>query len=207
MTQQLFVTPAGVLEDRWRKAFPDAQLSPSLEAITERVVAPAIIWLDFSAINLPVRNDWLRLALTTRLPVVVITDKPSNDEAMAVVQAGAMGYCHCMAIPSQLQEIAVAVEHGGLWVGQELLQKLLLASVAVASPANRDQAAHALAALTDRERMVAAEVAKGASNKEIARVLDITERTVKAHLSVIFEKLAVRDRVQLALLLNNVPRR
>jgi two-component system nitrate/nitrite response regulator NarL len=206
MTQQLFVTPAGVLEDRWRKAFPDAQLSPSLEAITERVVAPAIIWLDFSAINLTVRYDWLRLSITTRLPVVVITDKPSNDEAMAVVQAGAMGYCHCMAIPSQLQEIAVAVEHGGLWVGQELLQKLLLASVAVA-PANRDQATHALAALTDRERMVAAEVAKGASNKEIARVLDITERTVKAHLSVAFEKLAVRDRVQLALLLNNVPPR
>jgi DNA-binding NarL/FixJ family response regulator len=205
MTQQLFVSPSGKLQERWREAFPQAQLSSNLEAITERVIPPAIVWLDFTSINITVRYDWLRLAVSTGLPVVVITDKPSNDEAMAAVQAGAMGYCHCMAIPSQLQEIAVVVEHGGLWVGQALLQKLLLASVAAAPRVGDSHASAALAALTDRERMVAAEVAKGASNKEIARELDITERTVKAHLSVIFEKLSVRDRVQLALLLNNVP--
>lgn len=205
MTQQLFVTPAGVLQPRWLEAFPDAQLSPRLGEIARQLEAPAILWLDYAAIKLAVRPDWLRLSVATKSPVVVITDKPSNDEAMAVVQAGAMGYCHCMAIPSQLQEVAVAVENGGLWVGQELLQTLLLASVAVASTGTGSQAEQAMAALTAREQMVAAEVAKGASNKEIARALEITERTVKAHVSVIFTKLSVRDRVQLALLLNNVP--
>ena len=53
--------------------------------------------------------------------------------------------------------------------------------------------------------MVAGQVAHGASNREIAEALDITERTVKAHLSAIFEKLGVRDRVQLALAMNNIP--
>ena len=52
--------------------------------------------------------------------------------------------------------------------------------------------------------MVALEVAKGATNKEIAATLGITERTVKSHLTLIFDKTGVRDRVQLALLLNNI---
>jgi RNA polymerase sigma factor (sigma-70 family) len=54
-----------------------------------------------------------------------------------------------------------------------------------------------LASLTERERGVAEAVASGLSNKEVARRLGITERTVKAHLSSAFRKLGVRDRMQL----------
>jgi DNA-binding NarL/FixJ family response regulator len=53
--------------------------------------------------------------------------------------------------------------------------------------------------------MVAEQIAHGATNREIAVALDISERTVKAHLSAIFDKLGVRDRVQLALAMNNIP--
>lgn len=56
--------------------------------------------------------------------------------------------------------------------------------------------------LTVREQEVAMAVAKGASNKEIARQLDITERTVKAHVGAILDKLKVRDRLQLSLCIN-----
>jgi DNA-binding NarL/FixJ family response regulator len=57
--------------------------------------------------------------------------------------------------------------------------------------------------LTKREQEVATEASKGLSNKEIARILSITERTVKAHLASIFERLGAKDRLQLALMLNN----
>jgi DNA-binding NarL/FixJ family response regulator len=57
----------------------------------------------------------------------------------------------------------------------------------------------AFATLTERQREVAMLVGKGASNKKIANQLDITDRTVKAHLGTIFEKLGVKDRLQLAL--------
>jgi DNA-binding NarL/FixJ family response regulator len=52
---------------------------------------------------------------------------------------------------------------------------------------------------------VALAVARGESNKEVARNLGITERTVKAHLSVVFEALGVRDRLQLSIHLNGIP--
>ena len=55
--------------------------------------------------------------------------------------------------------------------------------------------------LTKRERQVANAVADGLSNREIAARLSISERTVKARLTSVFQKLSVRDRVQLALLL------
>ncbi len=61
-----------------------------------------------------------------------------------------------------------------------------------------------LPALSQRERQVAEAAARGATNKEIARAMGITERTVKAHLTAAYEKLGVRDRMQLSLLIHGV---
>ena len=58
--------------------------------------------------------------------------------------------------------------------------------------------------IAPRERQILRIAATGASNKEIADRLAITERTVKPHLTAIFEKLAVRDRLQLSLRVNGV---
>ena len=57
--------------------------------------------------------------------------------------------------------------------------------------------------LTKREYEIAILVGRGESNKQIARRLDITERTVKSHLTEIFRKLAITDRIKLALLVKD----
>jgi DNA-binding NarL/FixJ family response regulator len=62
-------------------------------------------------------------------------------------------------------------------------------------------AAGRLVYLTEREREIAALVGSGGTNKQIARQLDISERTVKAHLTEVFRKLGIADRLKLALLL------
>ena len=58
--------------------------------------------------------------------------------------------------------------------------------------------------LTAREKQVALLAAQGASNQRIAEDCDITERTVKAHLSAVFDKLGVTDRLQLALKVHGI---
>ncbi len=132
-------------------------------------------------------------------PVVVLSNLPGNEEGLMAFSAGAAGYCNALAIPAVLQQVATVVEQGGLWVGQDLMQRLFTALTARAAPVQT-----ALAALSTREHQVAQAVARGGTNKEIARAMGITERTVKAHLSAIFEKLGVRDRLQLSLLVNGV---
>ena len=138
------------------------------------------------------------------VPQVVLSDLPSDEEALVAFAAGARGYCNSHAAPTLLQKVAAVVLQGGLWIGESLMQRLLSATAAVPAPASvLVPAGKAWSeALTKREREVAVTLARGASNKEIARLLGITERTVKSHVSAILEKLLVRDRLQLSLLVN-----
>jgi len=97
-------------------------------------------------------------------------------------------------------------------VGPDLLQRLvgstsaaLAARPAIATtppPATAAPGANAWALLSARETQVARSVQAGRSNKEVAALMFISERTVKAHLGTIFEKLGVRDRLQLVLRLS-----
>ena len=84
-------------------------------------------------------------------------------------------------------------------------------SWSTASTAERDDtttgATGRFAILTPREIEIARLIGQGASNKRIARQLAITERTVKAHLTTIFRKTGVDDRVTLALLVSRAPLR
>jgi len=94
------------------------------------------------------------------------------------------------------------ISHGGVWMGPDLLKRLIEVSSTLAGN-QAEQVSQHLSLLTNREKQVAIEAAKGLSNKEIARILEITERTVKAHLSSTFERLGAKDRLHLALMLNN----
>jgi DNA-binding NarL/FixJ family response regulator len=199
MTENLFISKDGELNERWTEAFPNAKL---LSELPQKSGGNSITWL----VN---PSQWLipmlEQALNLGDPVVIMSSTPSEQEAYAAVSSGASGYCHPLATPAQLQEIATVVKNGGFWVGQELLQRLLVLGLkVVAKPKERKLALNLLDKLTARERAVAVEVAHGATNKEVAQTLSISERTVKAHLTAVFEKLSVNDRVQLALLLHEV---
>ncbi len=202
--EQLFVTANGQLLERWNKAFPRAIAVVAVADVPEATAAPrGVLWLDTRNLEpADVAKD-LQEAVSFGWPVVVMAAVPNEADAFQALTAGAVGYCHVKAAPEQLREIALVVEHGGVWMLPELLQRFLaLTTRVVPAPT---QVETELNALTSRELMVAEQVAKGATNREIAATLEITERTVKAHLSAIFEKLAVRDRVQLALAMNNIP--
>ena len=134
--------------------------------------------------------------------VVVLSNIPSDAEAVAALAVGAHGYCNAHADPRVLKEVAEVVTHGGLWVGESLLSRLLVELAQRLGTGSADRMEGVFSQLTEREREIARRAATGKTNKEIARDLNIAERTVKAHLTVVFGKLGVRDRLQLVLLCN-----
>lgn len=138
------------------------------------------------------------------LPLVVMSDQPGAGEVVRVIAAGAVGYCNTHAAPEVLRQIALVVANGGFWVGQAYLQHLVGGAARLLTTPARSNANDWIGNLSEREQEVARRVAAGASNREIAEALGITERTVKAHLGAIFEKLGVRDRLQLSLRVNGI---
>lgn len=146
-------------------------------------------------------QEWQRACGNTRLLLGDTTLAPLEE--LATLAAGAVACCDAALQPEELERIVGVVLHGGVWVSKAAIPLLMSklqafsgqAAQAPAAPAPQDS----LEALTDRQREVAQLVAQGASNKQIARALDISDRTVKAHLTTIFEKLGITDRLQLAL--------
>lgn len=203
--QNLFITSGGKLLADWERAFPAAQVFGTVDAAFLKLAnkARTVIWLHAETPQQDVGASLRQIS--QKLPqarVVVLSNAPSQQHAFEMMNAGASGYCHAYSAAAVLKEVRSVVQHGGLWLGRELLQQLINVSTTLVSN-QPDQVAEALDKLTARERDVAIEAAKGLSNKEIGRLLNITERTVKAHISACFERLKVKDRLQLALILND----
>lgn len=206
--QGIFISPSGLALSRWREAFPRLQCVPAARMAT----LPAdstLVWLRLDA-ALPAGEQLASLRRAAgELPVIVLADRPNDDEALALFAAGIRGYCNSHATAANLRHVAKVVQAGGLWIGPQLMGRLVaatghaLALTPRAEPAPAEAAA-SLAVLTRRELEVARCIAGGASNKEIARRLGISERTVKAHAGAIFGKLGARDRLHLALMVNGL---
>lgn len=179
---------------RWRQAFPAGGECADPDALLERAVSGDSVWVDAR------RPDWLECvsacaAHPAGLRVAVLSAEPNAGQAAQALDAGARAYAHLFAVPTQFEEIAVVMKHGGWWLGPDLMRAASRVVSHVSPPVHQG----ALDMLSVRECEVARAVASGLSNKEVAQTLGITERTVKAHLGAAFEKLGVRDRLQLVL--------
>ncbi|MBO0829570.1 MAG: response regulator transcription factor [Streptosporangiales bacterium] len=121
--------------------------------------------------------------------VLVVTSFTDPASVVPAMRAGAAGYVYKDVAPEALAQGIRSVH-----AGHALLAPDVAALLASAEP--RDEG---LADLTEREREVLAELARGRSNREIARGFVLSEKTVKTHVSNILMKLGVADRTQAAL--------
>lgn len=189
------------LRDNWKTAFPNAQSGND----AANSLQSTLVWLDISAFENQDAAPWVASFLGQGRKVIVLTSSPNDEQAYRMMSIGASGYCHALAVASQLQEVADVVSKDGLWVGPGVLQRIIGVANKVSSfRSNQPTINPALSVLTAKELEVAADVAVGLNNKEIAEKRFMSERTVKSHLTAIFHKLHLRDRVQLALLMNGV---
>lgn len=198
MNRHLFIAPQNIRSPRWEQAFPQAVTIDweDLEASADYDLVWVVIGNEENTSN-------VAAAAKAGRYVIALSMGESADQARAVLEQGASGYLHYLAAPQVLEQVATVVTAGGMWLGADLMRQLVLATHRSLAPmARAQQPGVDLSALTSRELAVARLVAAGKTNKEVARALDITERTVKAHLGSTFEKLAARDRLHLVLLLN-----
>jgi DNA-binding NarL/FixJ family response regulator len=121
--------------------------------------------------------------------VVVLTSFSDNARIVAALDAGAVGYLLKDADPEDLIEGIRAVSRGESPLHPKVARQLL--TTRHSAPASVD--------LTPREREVLGLVREGLANKQVARRLGISERTVKAHLTSVFQRIGVTDRTQAAL--------
>ncbi|MCE8022189.1 response regulator transcription factor [Halomonas sp. MCCC 1A11036] len=180
---------------RWRMAFPDAHWVGPEQALA-RVGRDDRAWVMSNL------TDWEALVreLAERgAMLVVLSYLPSMQEASQALSAGARGYTHALSPAALMRQVELVVTNQGIWVLPELMSWVAGSAFKALGGRPRNQAEDGLGALTERERVVALAVAEGQTNKEVARELDITERTVKAHLGAVFRKLGIRDRMQLVL--------
>lgn len=120
--------------------------------------------------------------------VVILTAFSERDRILGALDAGAVGYLLKDAPPDELFEAVRAAARGESPLAPKAAQAVL-----------SDRAEQRSVELTRREREVLALVAAGLPNKRIARRLEISEKTVKAHLTRVFEQIGVSDRTQAAL--------
>lgn len=204
----IFVTHDAGLVEHWSRALKKTHVSifPNFsELMKSNPLVPALIWMDLSSPNCPTwdQPDWISLRKTHNFKVVAASSNPSDNEAIQALDAGCAGYCHAFSDAATLVQVRQVVEAGHVWIGKTLMNRLIHSANSAASakaPRSEDWGL----GLSAREREVAILAANGASNQAISQECKIAERTVKAHMSAVFEKLNLTDRLQLALRVHGI---
>ncbi len=167
-----------------------AEGAAALELVA--ATAPDVVLMDLQMAGMDGVTATREIVATgSPAQVVVLTSYSDGERIMAALDAGAVGYLLKDADPADLVQGIHAVHAGESPIHPRAARQLL---VARAAPPGSDEVA-----LTPRERQVLQLVRQGLANKQIARRLGISERTVKAHLTAAFLRIGVTDRTQAAL--------
>lgn len=189
---------------------PDSQIMIALVAlcarhkVIERAGIEAIegddlrncetVIVDLKYVTIPEGHDLLKL------PTLALTETPGFEEAMILLQRGVRGYGNRHMRPENLIQALQNIQSGQIWLPPEIIGRL----IATVGPGyGKEQGSDLFVELSVREREVAGYVAKGMSNQEIAERMYVSVRTVKAHLSSIYDKTGLRNRLELGLNMRN----
>jgi DNA-binding NarL/FixJ family response regulator len=143
--------------------------------------------------------EWLLKHVSGKpIQVGVCSDLPNIREMLECVRLGAKGYCNSHMATLHYHQMLELLTNGQSWFPPQMLDETFRLAQQTVNPAGNEAQ---LEILTAREKDIAHAVGKGKSNRQIADLYDISEPTVKTHLSNIFRKLELKDRVGLVLYL------
>ena len=158
---------------------------------------PTVILMD---INMPVVDgvEATRTILDNNeaIGIIILTMYPQDEYVFEALKAGAKAYLLKDTRSRQLLEVIRTVHKGHAVIDTDMTTRLLSEYRRLA---DKEETVPKLQPLTDQERKILTLVAAGASNKDIAADLNLSERTIKNYLSVIFQKLQVNNRTEAAI--------
>jgi len=167
---------------------------------------PSVLLLDLALPRMQ-RVGGLHIVRDLCPSAKIILFAADADDAAAIkaLKAGAKGYCPRNIDPGLLPKVVEVAQNGEIWAGRKVIARFLeeLASASEEQRGDLPLPRHVAEAdlLTPRENQIVHLIASGEKNKEIAGQLGISERTVKAHLTSVFRKTGISDRLRLALLI------
>ena len=190
----------GILNKDYEVAVCDI-FTESLEQISQ--TQPAVLLLDPGHVDGDLNKAAAGiLSKNPALRIILVENDSMEINQHALFKTGVHGFCKNDISATLLCKAVQLVLEGEYWIQRKLITQVIseLAQNADAMVFNPDGPDDSLiSTLTPRELQVARMVHMGGNNKVIARQLDISERTVKAHLSAIFRKLDIENRLHLAL--------
>jgi DNA-binding NarL/FixJ family response regulator len=183
-----------------------AEVSDGIEALQlAKQMIPNVMLLD---INLPGMNG-LQIARSLKdllldINIIMLTAYHDDEQVFHAIRAGASAYFPKDVSPRRLLEAVRLVDQGSYVVEDRVLEKpevgtWLLDQFKQVDSEILDVDGSLLVSLSPREMEILQFIARGKSNKEIARELGISRQTVKNHMTSILRKLAVNDRTQAAI--------
>jgi DNA-binding NarL/FixJ family response regulator len=164
-----------------------------------RDLRPDVVLMD---IRMPHQDGLATTELLLQSPsppkILVLTTFDADDMVLRALQLGAHGFLLKDTPPPKMIEAVRACARGEPVLSPSVAQQVIAAATGRHDP-RRPQALEELSRLTEREREVAVEIAKGDSNTEIAASLCVSVATVKANITRIFAKLGTDNRVHVAM--------
>lgn len=161
-------------------------------------IPPSSIVMVSDRVLSDISDEMLKKFFENRVMILSMT--PNFSEAQRFLSLGAMGYGNAMMHESHLHSVYQALEEGKIWLHPDFIT-LMITQIHDHNQ-HKEKSLDMLNVLSNREREVALMLGKGSAHQEISDALDITVRTVKSHASAIYQKLDIKDRLALSLLLN-----
>jgi DNA-binding NarL/FixJ family response regulator len=161
---------------------------------------PDIVLMDIRMPHLDGLAATARIRSAQHPPsVIVLTTFDSDDEVFQALEAGAVGFLLKDTPPPDLLRAIRVAAAGDAMLSPGVTRQVIHRVTAEDQTRRRRDALRRLDVLTTRERQILIEIGLGRANAEIAKLLHLSEATVKSHITHLFDKLSATNRVQLAI--------
>ncbi|XPV69507.1 MAG: response regulator transcription factor [Halarcobacter sp.] len=190
----IFISPNTILHQHWDKSINQ---NSKLHYLYSKNELEIFEFFDDDIVLFDYDNMYEYLTMVLKSRVICLSSNLDEFKGYKLLKMGIKAYGNSYMTPFNLKNVINTVNEGKVWIYAELMS-FIINNTTIDTENKKDLK---IDLLTQRELGVVKELSKGLTNKQIADNLNISERTVKAHISSSYRKLELNDRVSLGILI------